>query len=356
MKSSKGPWVKCRRAKRAGLGGAVAAGVVILMSVLPGRVGAAQDRLPAQNQQDQPIKLKTTLVQVPVIVSEGGRYVTDLKQSDFELREDGAPQTIELFKSIDEPFTVALLLDCSGSTMDQLGQIKRAAEAFVDNLRPVDRVMVISFDDSVHIQCEFTGDRGVLRRAIEAISPGEYTQVYEAVYTAVWERLRNVQGRKAAIVFTDGIDTASSEIDQDDTLDAVEDVEDVLVYPIRYSTRADVERRLAARTNAPRSNTSGGHEMSPQEQSEALDRTYRTADEYLEQLAESSGGVVERADTLNDLEGAFRKIAEELRQQYLLGYYPSNEKASDQQRRISVRVFRQGVSVRARPGYHVSEQ
>ncbi|HYM00131.1 MAG TPA: VWA domain-containing protein, partial [Blastocatellia bacterium] len=108
--------------------------------------------------------MKTLLVQVPVIVSEGGRYVTDLNKEDFELREDGVVQTIELFKSVDEPFTVALLLDCSGSTQDQLSQIKRAAEAFVDNLRPFDRVMVISFDDSVHVQCEFTSDRGELRR------------------------------------------------------------------------------------------------------------------------------------------------------------------------------------------------
>src|SRR5215470_3698698 len=198
------------------------------------------------NAQDEPVKLKTTLVQVPVVVSDrGGRYVTDLQRGDFQLFEDGASQPIEFFKSIDEPFTVALLLDSSGSTSDQLNQIKSAALAFIDNLRERDRVMVVNFDDSVHVQCGLTGDRAMLRQAVNSITAGEYTQVYEAVYTAVWEKLRHVDGRKAVIVFTDGIDTASSEIDQDDTLDAVVDSENILVYPIRYSTRADVERRMA---------------------------------------------------------------------------------------------------------------
>ncbi|HYL97849.1 MAG TPA: hypothetical protein VEZ90_02760, partial [Blastocatellia bacterium] len=127
----------------------------------------------------------------------------------------------------------------------------------------------------------------------------------EAVYTGVWERLRKVKGRKAAIVFTDGIDTASSEIDQDDTLDAVEDVQDVLVYPIRYSTRLDVERRLENRSSQLHTSGPGAHELTPQERTEALDHTYRLADEYLQDLADTSGGRVERADTLNDLEGAF---------------------------------------------------
>src|SRR5215831_13925377 len=101
--------------------------------------GAFEQRFIA-NAQDEPVKLKTTLVQVPVVVSDrGGRYVTDLQRGDFQLFEDGVSQPIEFFKSIDEPFTVALLLDSSGSTSDQLNQIKSAALAFIDNLRERDR-------------------------------------------------------------------------------------------------------------------------------------------------------------------------------------------------------------------------
>src|SRR5215467_2923920 len=250
--------------------------LLILFCGSQGRPSAAGPLGPVQ---DEPIKLKTTLVQVPVVVSDQGRYVTDLRREDFALLEDGVQQPIEFFKSIDEPFTVALLLDSSGSTSDQLNQIKAAAQAFIDNLRDRDRVMVMSFDDSVHIQCGLTGDRSTLRRAVESISAGEYTQVYEAVYTAVWEKLRRIEGRKAVIVFTDGIDTASSEIDEEDTLDAVVDSENILVYPIRYSTRGDVERRMA-RTASSSSRSTGVMKpiKSEEERRLALDRVYREAD------------------------------------------------------------------------------
>src|SRR5205085_9134993 len=213
----------------------------------------AQDDRQKPVQPDEPIKLHTTLVQVPVVVKEkGGRYLTDLRKEDFQIYEDGARQSIEYFGTTEEPFNVALLLDSSGSTADQLQQIKAAALAFVDNLRPQDRVLLVEFNDSVRILSDLTSNREQLRRAIADIQSGEYTQVYEAVYTAVWERLADIEGRKAVILFTDGIDTASSEIVEEDTLDAVIESEDVIVYPIRYSTRADVERRIERKFAAQR--------------------------------------------------------------------------------------------------------
>jgi Ca-activated chloride channel family protein len=300
--------------------------------------------------QDEAIKLHTTLVQVPVIVSErGGRYVSDLTREDFTIAEDGVKQNVDYFGSVEEPFSVALLLDSSGSTGAALDQIKSAAMAFISNLRPRDRVMVVSFNDSVEVLSELTGDTARLTEAIHSIKPGEFTQVYEAVYTAVWERLHEVPGRKAVIVFTDGIDTASSEISLEDTLDAVVECEDIIVYPIRYATREDVERKLEARLRA----TSKYDKL--EESKRELDRSYRSADEYLQQLAEMSGGIVERADRLGDLKSALGRIAEELRHQYLLGYYPTNRQEDDRTRKITVRVSRPGVIVRARPAYRLTQ-
>src|SRR5262245_25526514 len=301
-----------------------------------------------KNQDDEPIRLGTTLVQVPVTVREaGGRYISDLKEHEFTILEDGVRQKISFFGSVEEPFSAALLLDSSGSTSAQLEIIKSAALAFIDNLRPQDRAMVISFDDSVKVQCELTSDVEKLKHAVMAITPGEYTQVYEAVYTAVWEKLHDLEGRKAVIVFTDGIDTASSEIEQEDTLDAVIDSEDILLYPIRYSTRADVERRLERKSQA----TGGSSAKNRLD----LDRTYREADEYLDQLARMSGGVLERADALGDLKAAFGRIAEELRHQYLLGYYPIKKERTPQTRKITIQVSRPGTKVRARPEYRLSQ-
>ncbi|MFL6213043.1 MAG: VWA domain-containing protein [Blastocatellia bacterium] len=319
--------------------------------------GFAQGDKPKPNStEDEPIKLHTTLVQVPVVVKErGGRYLTDLRRDEFSIYEDGARQTIDYFGTTEEPFNVALLLDSSGSTADQLQQIKTAALAFLDNLRPQDRVLLVEFNDSVRILSELTGDREQLRRAIADIRAGEYTQVYEAVYTAVWERLADIEGRKAVVLFTDGIDNASSEIVQEDTLDAVIESEDVIVYPIRFSTRADVERKIERKFNAERLTNPQKAEADHQKALRELDHAYREADEYLNELARLSGGVVERADEISDLKGALARIADELRKQYLLGYYPPNEKQITS-RRITVKVSRPAAIVRARPGYKTTTQ
>jgi VWFA-related protein len=279
-----------------------------------------------------------------------------MNRNEFTIFEDGVKQNIDFFGSVEEPFSVALLLDSSGSTESALEQIKSAAMAFVGNLRPHDRVMVVSFNDSVEVLSELTNDTGKLAAAIRSIKSGEFTQVYEAVYTAVWERLRDVEGRKAVIVFSDGVDTASSEISLEDTLDAVIECEDIIVYPVRYATREDVERKMEARFRiTTTSNTEEPANAKLEKSRRELDRAYRAADEYLQQLADMSGGIVERADKLVDLKAAFGRIAEELRHQYLLGYYPTNKQKDDTTRKISVRVTRPKVSVRARPAYRLSQ-
>ncbi len=330
----------------------VVAVLVVALLVLPITAQKVSSQKPVP-QDEEPIKLHTTLVQVPVVVSEhGGRYVSDLTRDDFTIFEDGIKQNIELFGSVEEPFNVALLLDSSGSTESALDQIKSAAIAFLGNLRPHDRVMVGSFNDSVEVLCELTNDTSRLNAAVRSIKAGAFTQVYEAVYTAVWERLHDLPGRKAVIVFSDGIDTASSEISAEDTLDAVIESEDIIVYPIRYATREDVERKMEARVRASLSSKGTlGAESKLEQARREMDRAYRNADEYLQQLADMSGGIVERADRLGDLKSALGRIAEELRHQYLLGYYPTNKQRDDRSRKISVRVSRPGVIVRARPAY-----
>lgn len=340
---------------RYGKGRFALSSVVIVFLLVPAfRANAQQERTQKPpSQDDDTIKLHTTLVQVPVVVSApGGRYVSDLTQEEFSIFEDGVRQNIALFGSIEEPFSVALLLDSSGSTGAALDQIKAAALAFISNLRPHDRVMIVSFNDSVEVLSELTSDRARLTTAVESIKSGEFTQVYEAVYTAVWEKLRDLPGRKAVIVFTDGIDTASSEIVQEDTLDAVIECEDIIVYPIRYATREDVEHKLEARMRSQGGSSDNMVINAKLEESRReLDRSYRSADEYLQQLADMSGGIVERADRLGDLKSALGRIAEELRHQYLLAYYPSNRQKDDHTRKITVRVARPGLVVRARPAY-----
>ena len=212
--------------------------------------------------------------------------------------------------------------------------------------------MVIGFNDSVEVKCEMTGNREVLHSAVSALRSGEYTQVYEAVYTAVWERMQDLAGRKAVILFSDGIDTASSEIVAEDTLDAVIESEDVIVYSIRYNTRLDVEKKLSKNVIGDQF-VVGGKSIPWDEKRRELDRAYREADDYLSQLAQLSGGIVERADELVDIRGSFRRIADELRQQYLLGYYPTKKEGADQDRKVDILVTRPGLKVRTRPLYRL---
>ena len=199
-----------------------------------------EDNEDVQDPQEV-VKTDTNLVTVPVIaVNSDGIYVPDLTKADFGVNEDGVKQEISFFATVTEPFHVVLMLDTSASTREKLSLIRRAAIAFVDQLQAGDRVKVISFDDQVRDLNEFTGDRAVLRNAINRTEPGQGTKVYDAFEVALTS-IRTIQGRKAIVLFSDGVDWYSDSATFDGTLRSLEE-EGVIVYPIRYETRADTER------------------------------------------------------------------------------------------------------------------
>ena len=207
------------------------------------QAAAAEPARAKEDQQDQAIKLEATLVMVPVIAGDrDGRYIPDMRREDFNLHEDGVKQEIVFFGTVNEPFHVVLMLDTSASTQEKLGQIQSAANAFLAQLKPDDRVKIISFDDSVHNLCDFTNDRNELRQAITQTSPGQGTKLYDAVTLAIRE-LRPIQGRKSIVLFTDGVDMRSDNSSYGDNINAVEE-SGIIVYPIRYDTRADTEALL----------------------------------------------------------------------------------------------------------------
>lgn len=196
---------------------------------------------PAEPDELETLKTETDLVTVPLIAtSRDGLYITDLRREEFTISEDGVPQQIAFFGKVAAPFHVVLMLDTSSSTKDHLRLIQNAAFAFVQQLQPVDRVKVISFDDKVKDLNEFTSDREVLRAAINSTLPGEGTKVYDAVELAM-DTLRKIRGRKAIVLFSDGMDWYSDKATFEGTVRYL-DEEGVVVYPIRYDTRATTER------------------------------------------------------------------------------------------------------------------
>jgi len=196
---------------------------------------------PPEPEEMEKLTTDTDLVTVPLIATNrNGIYITDLRQEEFKITEDGVAQEIAFFGKVAAPFHVVLLLDTSSSTKDQLKKIQQAAFAFVQQLQPVDRVKVISFDDKVNDLNEFTSDREVLRAAINGTRSGEGTKVYDAVELAM-DNLRKIRGRKAIVMFSDGMDWYSDHATFQDTVRYL-DEEGVVIYPIRYDTRATTER------------------------------------------------------------------------------------------------------------------
>jgi Mg-chelatase subunit ChlD len=192
-------------------------------------------------QEIETIKTDTNLVAIPVIATTtNGIYVTDLRKEEFTIAEDGVRQEIAFFGKVAAPFHVVLMLDTSSSTKDKLTEIQQAAYAFVQQLQPADRVKVISFDDQVRDLNEFTNDRETLRKAINTTRAGDGTKVYDAIELAL-NTVRRIQGRKAIVIFTDGMDWHSDTATFSGTVRWL-DEEGVIVYPIRYDTRATSER------------------------------------------------------------------------------------------------------------------
>ncbi|HEU0173558.1 MAG TPA: VWA domain-containing protein [Blastocatellia bacterium] len=194
----------------------------------------------AADQQDIPLKIDTDLVTVPVIASDRADvYVPDLTKDEFTIYEDGVKQEIEFFAAARTPFSVTLMLDTSASTQEKLPRIQRAAKTFLDQLQPADRVKIISFDDGVYELSQFTNDRPELLKAIETMKPGQGTKLYDAIKFALND-LSRVKGRKAIVIFTDGVDWRSDSTTYDDNVRQLEE-SSVIVYPIRYDTRRETE-------------------------------------------------------------------------------------------------------------------
>src|SRR6185503_9089673 len=186
---------------------------IALAAFLVQPICASRTTTPAQDKQaDAPIKVQTTLVSVPVIVSDHqGRYIPGLKLEDFKLYQDRAEQPISVFETAEEPLNVALLIDTSRSTLPVLGDIKSAGVKFIKELRSQDRAMIVALDYDVHVLSQLTSDRKALERAMKNATTGEQfgTVLRDAVAEVIERGFKRIEGRKAIIVLTDGKDAGS---------------------------------------------------------------------------------------------------------------------------------------------------
>ena len=351
---------------------------------------STQDAGPEEVGEGDIVRVETTLVSIPVsVMDRNGKFIPNLRKEDFHIWEDGVEQQVAYFASTEKPFTVALVIDTSGSTKTRLQEIQDAAIAFIEQLRVDDKVMIVSFNDKIRVLAEPTNDRNALRNAVLQTEAGSGTRLYDTVDMVINEYFNRIEGRKALVLFTDGVDTTSKRASYDSTLRDAEEL-DALIYPVEFDTSSEMvsgwpgSNRRSRRggggggggSNNPdnifddilgiilgndpnrypnsggggyprggggnRRNRGGGTGTTREE--------YELGDQYLHDLARVTGARLYNAEQQN-LDSAFRSVAEELRRQYSLGYYPKNKPVPGARRGIKVRVNRPELVVRTRDSY-----
>src|SRR6185436_9590365 len=201
---------------------------------------ATPDAGPEEVAEGDVVRVETTLVSIPVsVMDRDGKFIPNLRKENFRIWEDGAEQQVAYFQSTEKPFTVALVIDTSGSTKYRLDEIQDAAIAFIEQLRADDRVMIVSFNDKIKVLSQPTSDRNMLRDAIRRTEAGSGTRLYDAVDMIINEYFNRIEGRKAMVLFTDGVDTTSKRASYESTMRDAEEL-DALIYPVEYDTYAEM--------------------------------------------------------------------------------------------------------------------
>lgn len=339
------------------------------------------------------IRTDTQLVSVPAVVTDStGHPLAGLKPENFRLIEDGQPQTIANFGTTETPFEIALLLDTSGSTRDDVALIRAAANSFIEALRPGDRVGIVAFNTArngndavatVDVLSRLTGDRGELRNAIENLGSSSGTPYYDALQKVVDSVFQNppsdeVRGRRAVVALTDGVDSASNSdfataklklsqagvacyFVQINTEDFVEDrlMKDCQDDGQLSLSQRQIERYRRLITPPPKAEDFNSFcSMGPFERMSISRELYNIARREMNDLARVSGGRSFPAATLADARAAFARVAADIGTLYSIGYYPTNKARDGKFRTIKLEVkgVQTKAQVRARDGYYAPKQ
>ncbi len=273
--------------------------------------------------------LDIELQQLYVTVTESDRRVLDLNSNDFRIFDDGVQQQIVTFESGEVPFTAAVLLDCSLSMKgDRLEAALRGAQVFLDGMKALDRAMIMLFSDRQLRATEFTEDLRVLNGALSEVTASGGTSVNDHLFIAL-SKLETEQGRRVIVLFSDGSDVQSV-LSMADVLQKARRSQAIIYW---------IHLRKPGDSDIPSYTT-------PWRNVEANREEFRT----LKETIIESGGRIEEVESIDALDGAFAGIMSELREQYVIGYYPTRAVGDGSWHDVRVRLQKSG-SVRAREGY-----
>ena len=282
---------------------------------------------PPSGRQSQVFRAAVDIVSLNITVVDGdSHYVTDLDQQAFTVFEDGVRQDVTFFNRRQQQIAMSMLLDSSASMEDKLQTLQAAAVNFVKRMKPADLAQIIDFDSSVQIRQGFTSNQGELESAILQTASGGSTSLHNAIYISLKE-LRKVRvqseedvRRQALIVFSDGEDT-SSLVSFDEVLDLAKRSE-TAIYTVALRG-ADTQSR-----------------------------GFREAEFVMRQLAQETGGRAFFPSKIEDLNGVYNSIADELASQYTLAYTSRNTRRDGAWRRVVVQVDKPNVTPRTKKGYY----
>jgi VWFA-related protein len=323
--------------------------LTVLLIVIPSGVQA--------QQPDEVITTNTALVQLNVgVVDKQGNSITSLSRNDFAVYEDGVRRPIMSFEPTDAPFSLVLLLDMSGSTVNFRQQIRSAALRFLDALTSEDRVAVVQFNGKgVKSLLKFSNDRRRIAYAITDLASGAgETPLYEGLKYSLKELANEGKRRKAVVVLTDGIDTEARNGDRA----IVTKVSDAQVSTaIKAETNSQVVTVLnqADRegvTIFPLALPSGDPKRLPLPDP-AITAMYEAAHTRLQLLADRTGGRLHEIRRLDDLAKLYAQVAADLRSLYTIAYQPPNPGTHDGKwREIRVEIARADLVASTKPGYY----
>ena len=271
-------------------------------------------------QPGQPtFKSGTQLVSLFVTVTDAQRrLVPDVLQENFEILDNDKPQPIVFFENENQPITVVVMLDTSGSMTASIKLLKNAAEQFLLRLLPEDQGRVGAFNDKIDLNSRFTNDRDELISAAKDLDYGNGTRLWDAVALAL-DELQGKDGRRVVLVFTDGDDT-SSKVRMGTVMDRAR-ADDVMVYAIGLESRVSNGQQIV------RTKPDGG----------------------LKKIAEETGGGYFELKNSADLAPTFTKVAQELHSQYVLGFSPTQ--LDGRVHKLMLKLKQPGMTARARRSY-----
>ena len=304
---------------------------------------------------DDVIRTETNLVQLNIgVVDRQGRPITSLTRGDFNVYEDGVRQTIQRFEPVEAPFSLVLMLDMSGSTINFRQQLKLASQRFLDALAPEDRVAVIQFDAKVKQLSTFTTDRQKTAYSIDIANGKGETNFYEALKFALRELDKEGKRRKAIVVLTDGLDTQLRTYDRQSVSGAQTNEEALKAIKPQESPDLNAVLSTADRqgvTIFPLALPSGDPKRLPL-QTPNITGIYAAARARLQHLADRTGGRLNEINQLQYMAQLYREVAASIRTLYTISYQANGvDRTRGKWHEIKIEVVHSELTARTRPGY-----